>query len=1085
MRIVRTIGQAFEVCHKLGAPTSSRPVSQIKEEPPGQDTRGSNKGSPSGQQSGQEKKALNTAASPSTTVSSTTSAGDSNNNHNNNSNSNNGSSSSSHHKQKASPPNELSLQSSCVRRTERLQLKPYLKQFHRALEVWRPLRSVYPPILTAKALSQTIPQSSRSLASPQKDSRNIECGANIINSSCSSSPERHSALPLSQHHQMQLLRQQLEQEQHQTQVAVAQVHLLKDQLSAETAARIEAQARTHQLLLHNKDLLSHVTLLVSRVQDLELKITGGATDVNCMSSAGIEVGSSSGGGVASRPVSLGGSQFKLFNEGGQISSLPDSTTPRPAPIYLPDFNSTNQHSQFVMNASKLLMGGGANVNMFANRKATISDGCLEADSPDSGHKEMSSESLSYYAMGNGCDGTTGGGAQGVWLNPYGFISASSPNPSASSSSMTMLNTSSSSSQDSYACNTRFDMDKIQPGGWLVNFSARSVSASPISSTHSKSSTIKADSRDSNDDVTDDAASRREMRGGDGSTGLQPVHSVGSSSPYSSFSSGSSSQQLLASLSSSSMSSMSLPQSVVSSASTHSMSSNAGCAGAQLTKPDTARCPAKGGNVNTGRAASSSIPSPVSTSANMHPAQNLYKGPASSSPLRKASDCVKLISPLQSPRHRMGISLSSLPSPTGQHAPTATKPHKQRKSPTKKNQQSPLASSSPESMANTSNPILSSSLPNVAPASFPSASASCSSSYSGHSFANVSGQIALSPGPQGSINGATPKLDPPPRHQRSSRSIERWERGSWYGAPLTSSSVDNQRASQSPATNQHLQSVPLDREAFPTHKASNAGTSTHHNYVNNISNGFSNSDNNFSSGVCAPGPNQVVTGPGNSTNPSGVVMRSNSRTSGSQAYRYSDCSTRSSTSSYTGGGESSSSNHSNVSSSPSPLPPNMGGRVNDLNSSGHQHNSPRYHYQRSNDNSCSANRESFDNKNNFQNVSPRKHQLQKQQQQHHYPQQQQQQLPQQQHNQQGYNRHDNYQLQRQGSNQRQHHSNEQQPQGNQFQQQHYQPREQQQQQQQMATPEKWKNRLNHASTPRSPASSNNGNKESNRAKSLRS
>ena len=50
-------------------------------------------------------------------------------------------------------------------------------------------------------------------------------------------------LPLSTHHQLQLLRQQLEQQQQQTQIAVAQVHLLKDQLAAEAAARIEAQVR--------------------------------------------------------------------------------------------------------------------------------------------------------------------------------------------------------------------------------------------------------------------------------------------------------------------------------------------------------------------------------------------------------------------------------------------------------------------------------------------------------------------------------------------------------------------------------------------------------------------------------------------------------------------------------------------------------------------------------------------------------------------------------------------------------------------------------------------------------------------------
>nr|XP_023662232.1 carboxyl-terminal PDZ ligand of neuronal nitric oxide synthase protein-like isoform X1 [Paramormyrops kingsleyae] len=80
--------------------------------------------------------------------------------------------------------------------------------------------------------------------------------------------------PLSMHHRVQLLYQQLLQQQQQTQVAVAQVHLLKDQLSAEAAARIEAQARVHQLLLQNKDLLQHISLLVKQIQDLELKLSG-------------------------------------------------------------------------------------------------------------------------------------------------------------------------------------------------------------------------------------------------------------------------------------------------------------------------------------------------------------------------------------------------------------------------------------------------------------------------------------------------------------------------------------------------------------------------------------------------------------------------------------------------------------------------------------------------------------------------------------------------------------------------------------------------------------------------------------------
>ncbi|XP_073740121.1 carboxyl-terminal PDZ ligand of neuronal nitric oxide synthase protein isoform X6 [Callorhinus ursinus] len=93
--------------------------------------------------------------------------------------------------------------------------------------------------------------------------------------SCSSKPPGWGpGTPLSSQHQMQLLQQLLQQQQTQTQVAVAQVHLLKDQLAAEAAARLEAQARVHQLLLQNKDMLQHISLLVKQVQELELKLSG-------------------------------------------------------------------------------------------------------------------------------------------------------------------------------------------------------------------------------------------------------------------------------------------------------------------------------------------------------------------------------------------------------------------------------------------------------------------------------------------------------------------------------------------------------------------------------------------------------------------------------------------------------------------------------------------------------------------------------------------------------------------------------------------------------------------------------------------
>lgn len=81
--------------------------------------------------------------------------------------------------------------------------------------------------------------------------------------------EASDATPLSSQHQLQLLRERLEQQAQQTRAAVAQLLLLRDQLAAEQAARCEAQARTHQLLVHNKELLEHIAALVSHLQDRE------------------------------------------------------------------------------------------------------------------------------------------------------------------------------------------------------------------------------------------------------------------------------------------------------------------------------------------------------------------------------------------------------------------------------------------------------------------------------------------------------------------------------------------------------------------------------------------------------------------------------------------------------------------------------------------------------------------------------------------------------------------------------------------------------------------------------------------------
>ncbi|XP_029085125.1 uncharacterized protein C1orf226 homolog isoform X7 [Monodon monoceros] len=133
----------------------------------------------------------------------------------------------------------------------------------------------------------------------------------LLPTSSSKPPGLGAGTPLSTQHQMQLLQQLLQQQQQQTQVAVAQVHLLKDQLAAEAAARLEAQARVHQLLLQNKDMLQHISLLVKQVQELELKLSG----QNAMGSQD--------------------SLLEITFRSGALPVLCDPTTPKPEDLHSP------------------------------------------------------------------------------------------------------------------------------------------------------------------------------------------------------------------------------------------------------------------------------------------------------------------------------------------------------------------------------------------------------------------------------------------------------------------------------------------------------------------------------------------------------------------------------------------------------------------------------------------------------------------------------------------------------------------------------------------------------------------------------
>ncbi|XP_017494149.1 PREDICTED: capon-like protein, partial [Rhagoletis zephyria] len=67
--------------------------------------------------------------------------------------------------------------------------------------------------------------------------------------------------PSSPSHEISKLKDQLEQQAIQTRQALAQLMLVREQLISETNARIEAQARTQQLLQQNRELLEHLASL--------------------------------------------------------------------------------------------------------------------------------------------------------------------------------------------------------------------------------------------------------------------------------------------------------------------------------------------------------------------------------------------------------------------------------------------------------------------------------------------------------------------------------------------------------------------------------------------------------------------------------------------------------------------------------------------------------------------------------------------------------------------------------------------------------------------------------------------------------
>ncbi|PAA68498.1 hypothetical protein BOX15_Mlig010010g1 [Macrostomum lignano] len=209
--------------------------------------------------------------------------------------------------------------------------------------------------------------------------------------------------PLWLRHRQQLIRQRLEQQSQQAQVAMAQARLLRDQLAAEAAARVEAQARAHQLLVQNRDLLDHLNQLVHRLRLLELRYHQRPPELDA------------------RLASSSSAASTLTKAPSRVSGLPDKSTPLcppVAPLDLPELKAAEDcgltplgeaapvlfDSLLMISAASTAAAVAAAASAsavtttatvtVAGAPASAASPGAQSGSPDSGHKEMSADSLS-------------------------------------------------------------------------------------------------------------------------------------------------------------------------------------------------------------------------------------------------------------------------------------------------------------------------------------------------------------------------------------------------------------------------------------------------------------------------------------------------------------------------------------------------------------------------------------------------------------------------------------------------------------------------------------------------------------------
>jgi hypothetical protein len=238
MRIVRTVGQAFEVCHKLVAPDEDNNVEgfeQRKEEAPGEEVPIKSGGSleeKSSSHSYYGQGAAHKAHKILSKLAHRRTSDHSGENNNNKENLKNVS-------ETAPTPQPIEKEER-FKRPKDLHLEKEEKVENLlTLDTPHQTPNNLPPSPTLKMLPGGGGVGGNNVNSFQQF--HFDSSTELwqqLGSPPQHPPQIHSMAAV---HEAQLLREKLEQQQQQTQAALAQINLLRDQLAAESSARIEAQ----------------------------------------------------------------------------------------------------------------------------------------------------------------------------------------------------------------------------------------------------------------------------------------------------------------------------------------------------------------------------------------------------------------------------------------------------------------------------------------------------------------------------------------------------------------------------------------------------------------------------------------------------------------------------------------------------------------------------------------------------------------------------------------------------------------------------------------------------------------------------